>query len=84
MVTPSDGTANAGCARSAQPPGPMDFGFPAALQFLTALTRREVADLMLEEVLKVSPAIFRDAGPGCVRGPCPEGKMSCGHSRKKR
>jgi thymidylate synthase (FAD) len=43
---------------------------------------REVADLMLAEVLKVSPAIFRDAGPGCVRGPCPEGKMSCGHPRK--
>ncbi len=45
---------------------------------------REVADLMLEEVLKVSPSIFKDAGPGCVRGPCPEGKMSCGHPRKKR
>ena len=45
---------------------------------------REVADLMLEEVLKVSPSIFKEAGPGCVRGPCPEGKMSCGHPRKKR
>jgi thymidylate synthase (FAD) len=45
---------------------------------------REVADIMLEEVLKVSPSIFKDAGPGCVRGPCPEGKMSCGHPRKKR
>jgi thymidylate synthase (FAD) len=45
---------------------------------------REVADLMLEEALKVSPAIFKDAGPGCVRGPCPEGKMSCGRPRKKR
>ncbi|HEY3421022.1 MAG TPA: FAD-dependent thymidylate synthase [Methanomassiliicoccales archaeon] len=45
---------------------------------------REVADLMLDEVLKVSPSIFRDAGPGCVRGPCPEGKMSCGRPREKR
>jgi thymidylate synthase (FAD) len=45
---------------------------------------RMVADLMLEEVIKVSPSIFKDAGPGCVRGPCPEGKMSCGHPRKKR
>ena len=45
---------------------------------------REAANLMLDEVLKVSPSIFKDAGPGCVRGPCPEGKMSCGHPRKKR
>ena len=44
---------------------------------------REVADIMLEEVLKVSPAIFKDAGPGCARGACPEGKMSCGRPRKK-
>ena len=45
---------------------------------------REVANLMLEEVLKVSPSIFKDAGPGCVRGPCPEGKLSCGRPRKRR
>jgi thymidylate synthase (FAD) len=45
---------------------------------------REVAGLMLEELLKVSPSIFKDAGPGCVRGPCPEGKMSCGRPKKKR
>jgi thymidylate synthase (FAD) len=45
---------------------------------------REVADLMLAEVLKVSPAIFKEAGPGCVRGPCPEGKLTCGRPRKRR
>lgn len=45
---------------------------------------REVADRMLEEAIKVSPTIFRDAGPGCVRGPCPEGKMSCGRPRDRR
>jgi len=43
---------------------------------------REVADRMLEEVRKVSPVIFRRAGPPCVRGPCPEGDMSCGQPRR--
>ena len=44
---------------------------------------REMADRMLELCLEVSPVIFRDAGPPCVRGPCPEGKLSCGKSRRK-
>jgi len=44
---------------------------------------REVADEMLRVVKKVSPSIFKDAGPPCVRGKCPEGKMSCGKPRKK-
>jgi len=35
---------------------------------------REMAWLMLEEVKKVAPIIFEDAGPPCFRGPCPEGK----------
>ncbi|MDH7508827.1 MAG: FAD-dependent thymidylate synthase [Methanomassiliicoccales archaeon] len=43
---------------------------------------REVADRMLAEVKKVSPAIFENAGPPCMRGPCPEGKMSCGKPRR--
>ncbi len=43
---------------------------------------REMAELMLERCREVSPVIFRDAGPACVRGPCPEGKKSCGHPRK--
>lgn len=43
---------------------------------------REVADRMLEEVRKVCPIIFKRAGPPCVRGPCPEGKMTCGKPRK--
>lgn len=38
---------------------------------------REVAWQMLAEVLKVAPALFEKAGPGCVSGACPEGKMSC-------
>ncbi len=44
---------------------------------------REVADLMLAEVKRVCPVIFRNAGPPCVRGKCPEGKMSCGRPRKE-
>ncbi|MFA6869713.1 MAG: FAD-dependent thymidylate synthase [Methanomethylophilus sp.] len=43
---------------------------------------RAMADEMLRQCKQVSPFIFQDAGPGCVRGPCPEGKKSCGHSRK--
>ncbi|MCQ5374990.1 MAG: FAD-dependent thymidylate synthase [Methanomassiliicoccales archaeon] len=43
---------------------------------------REVADKMLAEVKRVSPAIFENAGPPCMRGPCPEGKMSCGKPRR--
>ena len=43
---------------------------------------REMADRMLELCMEVSPVIFRDAGPPCMRGPCPEGKLTCGHPRR--
>ncbi len=43
---------------------------------------RLVADEMLKVVKGVSPSIFKDAGPPCVRGKCPEGKMTCGKPRK--
>ena len=39
---------------------------------------REVADMMLCEVKKVAYPIFKDAGPKCLKGACPEGKMTCG------
>lgn len=39
---------------------------------------REAACKMLELVRPTAPFIFKDAGPGCVRGKCPEGKMTCG------
>ena len=42
---------------------------------------RTVAELMLKEVREVSPSIFGDAGPSCLRGKCPEGKLSCGKPR---
>ncbi len=39
---------------------------------------RELATRMLVEVRKVYPTIFKNAGPSCITGPCPEGKMTCG------
>ncbi|RNC72627.1 MAG: FAD-dependent thymidylate synthase [Desulfuromonadales bacterium] len=39
---------------------------------------RAMAVEMLRLVKTVAPTIFRDAGPGCVAGPCPEGTMTCG------
>ena len=40
---------------------------------------REMATLMLAEVKKVAPVMFANCGPKCIKGPCPEGKMSCGN-----
>lgn len=45
---------------------------------------REMAVEMLRVVKKVAPAIFRVAGPGCVKGPCPEAAFCCGQSREVR
>ena len=39
---------------------------------------RQMAEEMLKEVKKVAPIIFKKAGPSCVSGPCPEGRMTCG------
>ena len=39
---------------------------------------QEMAHRMLELVRPTAPFIFADAGAGCVRGACPEGKMACG------
>lgn len=44
---------------------------------------QDLADLMLHEVKQVCPILFSKAGAPCVSGPCPEGAMSCGHSRKE-
>lgn len=45
---------------------------------------RSVADQMLALVKPVAPDIFAKAGPSCVSGPCPEGKMSCGRAAQVR
>lgn len=39
---------------------------------------RALAEEMLKEVKKIAPTIFKDAGPSCLNGLCPEGSMSCG------
>ena len=43
---------------------------------------RHLADEMLRLCMDTAPTLFEDAGPGCVRGRCPE-KRSCGNPRKK-
>ena len=45
---------------------------------------REMAEQMLALCREASPVIFRDAGPPCMRGPCPEGRLSCGKPRRSR
>lgn len=39
---------------------------------------RDLADAMLGLVKEVAPTLFKKAGPSCVAGACPEGKMTCG------
>lgn len=43
---------------------------------------RHVATEMLKHAKHAAPNLFRLAGPGCVSGPCPEGKMTCGKSKE--
>ena len=44
---------------------------------------RDLAWAMLELVRPTAPFVFAEAGPGCVRGACPEGKMTCGNPYPK-
>ena len=39
---------------------------------------KALADEMLRLCCQVAPVIFKNAGPGCVRGRCAEGSMTCG------
>ncbi|MBQ7034765.1 MAG: FAD-dependent thymidylate synthase [Clostridia bacterium] len=43
---------------------------------------RELATQMLMEVREVCPTVFKLAGPPCVAGKCPEGKMTCGKMKE--
>ena len=45
---------------------------------------RSVAWQMLALAYETAPALFGKAGPGCLRGACPEGKKCCGHSDEVR
>ncbi len=44
---------------------------------------REMAQRMLELARPTAPYIFMDAGAPCIRGNCPEGKMTCGNPYPK-
>lgn len=39
---------------------------------------RELAEKMLVLCLQAAPHLFKRSGPPCIRGGCPEGKMTCG------
>jgi len=45
---------------------------------------RELATEMLRLVRQAAPVLFAEAGPLCLNGPCPEGKMSCGRQQEVR
>jgi thymidylate synthase (FAD) len=45
---------------------------------------RAMATEMLGLVKVVAPVIFKDSGPGCLSGPCPEGQFCCGKTREVR
>ena len=45
---------------------------------------RSVALQMYQLCMEVAPTLFAKAGPPCVNGPCPEGKMSCGKAEEMR
>ncbi len=45
---------------------------------------REMALKMLGLVKEVAPIIFRQAGPGCLTGPCPEGTLTYGRTKEVR
>lgn len=45
---------------------------------------REVAEQMLLQCKEVAPNMFAKSGPSCMRGPCPEGGMTCGKIKEVR
>lgn len=45
---------------------------------------REVAWQMLDLAYRAAPALFENAGPGCLGGTCPEGEKSCGRAGEMR
>ncbi len=45
---------------------------------------RALAKEMWKLVYPVAPTLFRYSGPGCLRGGCPEGRMSCGKAEEVR
>jgi thymidylate synthase (FAD) len=43
---------------------------------------RALAGKMLDLCRHAAPVLFENCGPGCLRGPCPEGRRSCGNPPK--
>lgn len=39
---------------------------------------RKLAKEMLKKVKAIAPSLFETAGPSCLHGVCPEGKLTCG------
>ena len=45
---------------------------------------RRMAEQMFLLCLETAPSLFRNAGPACLRGACPEGSKSCGKAAEIR
>ena len=45
---------------------------------------RAVATQMHRLCMEIAPLLFADAGPGCLRGRCPEGPKTCGKAAENR
>lgn len=45
---------------------------------------RALATEMHRLCMEVAPVLFADAGPGCLRGACPEGGKTCGKAAQKK
>lgn len=45
---------------------------------------RNLAKEILKLCEKEAPKMFNNVGPGCLNGPCPEGKLTCGHPYKNK
>lgn len=43
---------------------------------------RDLAEQMLTLCISTAPHLFKNAGPSCVCGACPEGKMTCGKAKE--
>jgi thymidylate synthase (FAD) len=43
---------------------------------------RKLYEKKLEQLRKIDPTIYGKIGPGCTRGACPEGSLSCGKMRE--
>ncbi len=45
---------------------------------------RNLAYEMLKQCYEVAPILFKNAGPNCIEGACPEGAMTCGKIQEVR